>query len=103
MTSVEPTGRAIAGWRSVAPASSPPAQLWAWASQEPVAGADRARALGTGHSFNSIADTTGDLISLAGLPPDFAVDPDRSRVTVSGAMTYGQLAPGTTKALGASG
>jgi len=58
-----------------------------------VAGADRVRVLGTGHSFSPIADTTGDLISLAGLPPVFAVDADRSRVTVGGAITYGQLAP----------
>jgi xylitol oxidase len=49
--------------------------------------------LGTGHSFNPIADTTGDQISLAGLPPLFEVDTDRGQVTVRGAMTYGQLAP----------
>ena len=61
--------------------------------QRLVAGADRVRVLGTGHSFSPIADTTGDLISLAGLPPVFAVDADRSRVTVDGAVTYGQLAP----------
>jgi alditol oxidase len=61
--------------------------------QQLVAGAERVKALGTGHSFNPIADTTGDLISLAGLPPDFVVDTDRSRVTVCGGMTYGQFAP----------
>jgi alditol oxidase len=58
-----------------------------------VAGADRARALGTGHSFNPIADTTGDQVSLVDLPAAFSVDADRSRVTVSAATTYGQLAP----------
>jgi xylitol oxidase len=61
--------------------------------QDLVAGADQVRVLGTGHSFSPIADTTGDLISLAGLPPTFVIDTDRRRVTVSGAMTYGQLAP----------
>lgn len=29
-----------------------------------VAGSDRVRALGTGHSFSPIADTTGELVSL---------------------------------------
>ena len=58
-----------------------------------VAGAGRVRVLGTGHSFSPIADTTGDQISLAGLPPAFAIDIERRRVTVTGAMTYGQLAP----------
>ena len=33
-----------------------------------VAGSGKVRALGSGHSFNDIADTTGDLVSLAGLP-----------------------------------
>ncbi len=61
--------------------------------QELVAASDRVRMLGTGHSFSPIADTTGDLISLAGLPPAFEVDAERHRVTVGGAMTYGQLAP----------
>lgn len=37
---------------------------------ELVAGSDRDRdrALGTGHSFSLVADTTGDLVSVAGLP-----------------------------------
>ena len=30
--------------------------------QEIVAGSDRLRALGTGHSFSTVADTTGDLV-----------------------------------------
>ncbi len=57
-----------------------------------VALSSRARALGTGHSFNLIADVAGDLISLARLPTIIAVDPDRSRVTVSADVTYGELA-----------
>ncbi|MFY1687098.1 D-arabinono-1,4-lactone oxidase [Plantactinospora sp. WMMB782] len=56
-----------------------------------VAGSDRIRALGTGHSFNQIADTTGDLVSLAGLPPVLEVDRAAGTVTVSAALRYGDL------------
>ncbi len=58
-----------------------------------VAEAGRVKALGTGHSFNRIADTPGDLISLERLPTIIAVDPDRSAVTISADVTYGELAP----------
>ena len=34
-----------------------------------VAGSDRLRVLGTGHSFNTIADTRDTLVSVADLPP----------------------------------
>ncbi|MEU8014073.1 FAD-binding protein [Micromonospora parva] len=57
-----------------------------------VAGSNRIRAVGSGHSFNSLGDTDGDLVSLAGLPPTVEVDPERGQVTVSGAMRYGDLA-----------
>src|SRR5215472_10280814 len=57
-----------------------------------VALSSRVRALGTGHSFNLIADTTGGLISLARLPTVIAVDAERMRVTVSADVTYGELA-----------
>lgn len=61
-----------------------------------VAGTDRARALGTGHSFNRIADTTGDLISVAGLPPRIDIAPGSddapATVTVSGGLRYGEFA-----------
>jgi xylitol oxidase len=56
-----------------------------------VAGSQRVRALGTGHSFNRIADTTGDLISLAGLPPVIEVDSARRLVEVSAGLRYGEL------------
>ena len=42
--------------------------------QEQVAGSDRIRAVGTGHSFNRIADTDGDLVTVAGLPPRIEID-----------------------------
>lgn len=57
-----------------------------------VAGSRRVRALGTGHSFNRIADTTGDLISLAGLPPVIEVDSANRLVEVSAGLRYGELA-----------
>jgi xylitol oxidase len=60
--------------------------------QKLVASSDRVRALGTGHSFNRIADTPGDLISLAGLPPVVEIDSERSVVTVSAGLRYGEIA-----------
>jgi len=60
--------------------------------QRIVALSSRVRALGTGHSFNLIADTTGGLISLARLPTIIALDAERARVTVSADVTYGELA-----------
>lgn len=57
-----------------------------------VAGSTRVRALGAGHSFNRIADTTGDLISLAGLPPVIEVDRANRLVEVSAGLRYGELA-----------
>ncbi|MGI5244765.1 FAD-binding protein [Dactylosporangium sp. CA-139066] len=60
--------------------------------QEIVASAERVRALGTGHSFNPIADTPGDLISVAGLPADIRIDEARGTVSVGGGVRYGDLA-----------
>jgi xylitol oxidase len=54
-----------------------------------VAGADRVKALGTMHSFSRVADTTGDLISLADLPPRLEIGPDT--VTVSAGTRFGEL------------
>src|SRR5690242_10679241 len=50
------------------------------------------RVLGSGHSFNRMADTTGDLVSLAGLPRVVSVAPDRRSVRVDGGIRYGDLA-----------
>ncbi|MEZ2391370.1 FAD-binding protein, partial [bacterium RCC_150] len=60
--------------------------------QELVAGAARVRALGSRHSFNPIADTTGMLIALDGLDPDIRVDAANMTVTVGGGTRYGTLA-----------
>ncbi|MFI7427460.1 FAD-binding protein [Micromonospora sp. NPDC049836] len=57
-----------------------------------VAGAERVRAVGTGHAFNRIGDTTGDLISVTGLPPAVALDRDRGTVTVTAGLRYGDVA-----------
>ena len=58
-----------------------------------VEAAGRVRTLGTGHSFSSIADTDGLLVSLADLPRTLALDPDRRVAEVTGQWTYGTLAP----------
>ena len=57
-----------------------------------VTGADRIRPLGTAHSFNRIADTDGDLVSVAGLPPTMTVDAGAATVTVAAGVRYGELA-----------
>ncbi|HEY3504116.1 MAG TPA: FAD-binding protein [Actinocatenispora sp.] len=57
-----------------------------------VAGADRVRVLGTGHSFNRIADTDGDLLRLDALPHRVAVDPESSTVDITGGMRYAEVA-----------
>jgi alditol oxidase len=41
--------------------------------QRIVAGSSRIRAIGTGHSFSRIADSPGELVSLAGLPADIEI------------------------------
>ena len=56
-----------------------------------VAGAERARVLGSGHSFNRMADTDGELISLAGLPRVVEIAADRTSVRVDGGIRYGDL------------
>ncbi|WP_030441923.1 D-arabinono-1,4-lactone oxidase [Actinoplanes subtropicus] len=57
-----------------------------------VASGGPLRVLGSGHSFNRMADTTGDLVSLAGLPRVFEVSADRKSVRVDGGIRYGDLA-----------
>jgi alditol oxidase len=50
------------------------------------------RVLGCGHSFNTIADTNGALISLAKLPVRIDIDTDANTVTASAGLRYGDLA-----------
>jgi alditol oxidase len=63
--------------------------------QDIVASASRVRALGSGHSFNRIADTSGDLVRLEGLPRLIEVDAEGAEgatVTVSAGLRYGEVA-----------
>jgi alditol oxidase len=59
--------------------------------QELVSGSRRVHALGSRHSFNDIADTTGDHLSLARLPRLIAIDPSGPSVRVDGGIRYGDL------------
>jgi xylitol oxidase len=65
--------------------------------QELVAGAEKVRVLGTGHSFNRIADSAGVLVSVRDLPE--VVDVGERGVTVSAGLRYGEI----TAALQAQG
>jgi xylitol oxidase len=49
------------------------------------------RALGSRHSFSDLADSE-ELVSLDGLPREVVVDRDDMRVSVNGAIRYGELA-----------
>ncbi len=60
--------------------------------REVVRGSDRVRALGSAHSFNRIADTTGVLVSTSSLPPVVEVLPGGTAVRVAGGVRYGELA-----------
>lgn len=59
--------------------------------QELVAGCRKLRVLGSRHSFNGIADSAEDLISLERFDHGVAVDPERRVVTVAAGVRYGQL------------
>jgi len=63
--------------------------------RETVAAGDRVRVLGSGHSFNRIADTTGVLIGLDGLPGARAIEVDSAgrTVRVGGAVRFAELCP----------
>jgi len=56
-----------------------------------VGGSRQIRALGCGHSFSRIADTTGDLVLLGGLPRTLTIDATNSTVTVASNMSYTEL------------
>jgi xylitol oxidase len=56
-----------------------------------VSRSKKMRVLGSRHSFNAIADSTGDLIALDKMPQTAVVAPDHRTVTVSAGMTYGEL------------
>ncbi len=59
--------------------------------QELVAASDKVRVLGTGHSFNRIADSPGRLVSVADLPKVVEIDEAASTVTISAGLRYGEV------------
>jgi xylitol oxidase len=59
--------------------------------QQIVHGSRRIKALGSCHSFNSIADTDGDLVSMRSLQRPLSLDRENSTVTVAAGATYGGL------------
>ena len=60
--------------------------------QELVAGSERLRVLGTGHSFSTVADSTGALLTVADLPRRIEIDAERRSVTVSAGTRFGEIA-----------
>ncbi len=62
------------------------------AVQSLVAAATNVRAVGSRHSFNAIADTDGDLVSLAAMPRHVEIDAQAGTVTIDGGIRYGELA-----------
>src|SRR5690242_2764432 len=61
--------------------------------QELVSQADKIRVLGSGHSFNHIADSPGDMLSLANFDANNepVINRERRTATVGGGVKYGQL------------
>ncbi|HEX6034796.1 MAG TPA: FAD-binding protein [Anaerolineales bacterium] len=60
--------------------------------QELICNRPRLKALGTRHSFNDIADSPGDIISLEKFDKILGLDKERRTVTVEAGVRYGQLA-----------
>ena len=59
--------------------------------QEIVRSARTLRVLGSRHSFNDVADSTGDLVSLRRMPRIFRLDRGARTVTVDAGVRYGEL------------
>ena len=59
--------------------------------QELVHRSNKVKALGTRHSFNDIADSPGDLISLQRFDKIIYLDPEGQTVTVEAGVRYGEL------------
>jgi len=57
-----------------------------------VAEAEAVRVLGSGHSFNRIADTRGDLVLLDALPAEVEIDAEAGTATVAAGMRLAELA-----------
>lgn len=63
-----------------------------------VADAEAVRVLGTGHSFNRIADTRGDLVLLHDLPGSVEIDVEGGTATVAAGMRLAEIAARLQKA-----
>src|SRR5215203_5061767 len=59
--------------------------------QAVVRNSSKLKVLGSRHSFNTIADTSGDLISLEHFDPAITLDRERRTVTVAAGIKYGHL------------
>jgi xylitol oxidase len=60
--------------------------------QRIVAASTSVRVLGTGHSFNRLADTAGDLVVLDKMPAEVQIDPEQNTATVPAGMRLADLA-----------
>lgn len=60
--------------------------------QELISRSNQLKALGTRHSFNDIADSSGDLVSLEHFDKILELDRERCTVTVEAGVRYGNLA-----------
>jgi xylitol oxidase len=60
--------------------------------QAVVARAGRVRAVGGGHSFSDVADTSGTLVSTLSLPHEIELDSEAPSVRVAAGVTYTELA-----------
>ena len=62
-------------------------------AQEAVRAADKVRVVGSRHSFNDIADTTGTHLSLERLNRVLLLDAAKRQVIVEGGIRYGEIGP----------
>ena len=60
---------------------------------EAVRSADRVKALGSRHCFNTIADTDGVQVFLGELPAEVSIDAERGVVRAAAGLRYGDIAP----------
>ncbi len=61
--------------------------------QKVVAGASKVRAYGSGHSFNTLADTDGTLIAFSEFDKNIEIDSSKMLVRVPAGVRYGEVAP----------
>jgi xylitol oxidase len=60
--------------------------------QEIVAGSARIKTFGTGHTFNRVGDTDGELVTVRELPPALEIDEAAQRATVPAGARYAEVA-----------